>query len=114
VEITIKDYDEFVEDLKIKINQESYEDIIFDGFKNAIDYSIGHMAKVELEKQYETLMRETAKEIILPKIKEKIKEKMTDKVIAGIVNSICKEIVELAKDIEKDDLRIRRYINGNG
>ena len=112
MEIIIKDYDEFVDELKCKINMADYEDIIFDGFKDAINYSLQNMAKIELEKQYETLIREVAKEIVLPKIKEKIKAKMTDKVIAGIVNSICKEIVELAKDIEKDDLRIRRYIGG--
>ena len=111
MEIKIKNYDEFIEELKVQIGKQSYEDIMFEGFENAISYALRNIAAVILGEELEILIRETAKEIVLPRIKEKIKEKMTDKVVGGIVESILKEVVGLAKDIEKDSLRLRKYIN---
>jgi 3-dehydroquinate dehydratase len=108
--VKILNYGDFVNEVKVKIRQLDYEDIITDGIKEAINNALYKMTSVVINEQFQILIRDAVKEIVIPKIKEKLKEQTNDRVISGIVESILKDVVELAKDIEKDSERIRQYI----
>lgn len=109
MKIKIKDYEDFVESLEISIKNNDYYGSIKDGIHEALELEIRNIARIALGNKLETIIREAAREIVFPLIKEKLKEMMTDKVITEIVESIAKEVVDLAKDLEKDFLRVKRF-----
>ena len=110
MKIIIKDYSEFVKDIEMVLENKDYYDTFQESLQDGIRDAVKNIIQVEIREETKKFVERLALKIIFPLVKKKMEEDNLDEMVAFIIKGIQNEVIEMAAEIEKNHIKLNKYI----